>query len=150
MACPFFMPTQKLESGIWLREQRLPLGCGWSGQCTAPEHEGEVPSREELQEFCNMGYASSCARLPQERTWDSVRFGVKGAYLNGESVCQRVQLRYVCERDHRPIEHGILEFDVASSQWQAPHADVRVQRMAECYLAAYFERKNNLMEPLAS
>lgn len=150
MACPFFMPTQKLEGGAWLHEPRLPLGCGWSGQCTAPAHEGEIPSQEELQDFCNLGYASSCARLPRERSWDSVRFGVKNVYLNGEGVCERVQLHYVCERDHRPMEHGFLEFDAITDQWPTRHSDTRVQRMAECYLATYFEKRKNQAEPLAS
>lgn len=150
MACPFFMPIEKLENGLWLHARRLPLGCGWSGQCTAPGHEGEIPSQEELREFCNLGYASGCPRMPQERAWDSVRFGVKTICSEGQKQGDRVQLRYVCERDHRPVEHGFLEFDVSSDQWRARHADARVQQMAECFLAAYFEKKKDPAEPLAS
>jgi hypothetical protein len=77
VACPFFMPVEKLENGAWLHPGRLPLGCGWSGQCTAPGHAGEVPSQEELREFCNLGYAEGCGRLPRERAWDSVRFAAR-------------------------------------------------------------------------
>jgi hypothetical protein len=150
MSCPFFMPAAKLENGIWLHAQRLPLGCGWSGQCTAPGHEGESPSQEELQEFCNLGYANACARLPHERAWDSVRFGVKMTSLEGQRQSDRIQLYFVCERDHRPIEHGVLDFDIASDEWRLRHSDARVQRMAECYLAAYFEKKRNQAQPLAS
>jgi hypothetical protein len=149
VACPFFMPMRKLENGNWLHAQRLPLGCGWSGHCTAPGHVGEIPSQEELQELCNLGYASACARMPQQRDWDSVRFGVKTIFSEGQVQCKRVQLRYVCERDHRPVEHGLLEFDVDSDQWRARHADARVQRMAECFLAIYFEKKKSLEQPLA-
>ena len=150
MACPFFMPMVQLENGIWLHAQRLPLGCGWSGQCTAPGHEGESPSQEELQEFCNLGYANACARLPRDRAWDSVRFGVRTVFVEEQTQGERVQLRYVCERDHRPIAHGFLEFDVASDAWRMRHADARVQRMAECYLAAYCEKKKHQAELVAS
>ena len=66
LACPFFMPVQKLD-GAWLHPSRLPLGAGWDGHCSAPGHEGARPSDQELQEFCNLGYAAKCSRLPAER-----------------------------------------------------------------------------------
>src|SRR5260370_2007562 len=78
VACPFFMPVEKLENGAWPHPARLPLGCGWSGCCTAPGHEGEVPSAHQLHE-CNLGYALGCGRLPKQRTWDAVRFFVMGS-----------------------------------------------------------------------
>jgi hypothetical protein len=119
---------------------RLPLGCGWNGLCTAPGHEGETPSQEDLREFCNLGYAEGCGRLPREREWDSVRFAART--MSGENGhCGRVQVRYICERGHRPAEHGVLEFDVAGARWERPHRDLRVQRMAECFLEAYMEKR---------
>jgi hypothetical protein len=154
VACPFFMPLAKLENGNWLHAHRLPLGCGWSGHCTAPGHEGQIPSQAELVEFCNLGYAKTCSRMPSEHAWDSVRFGVKAMFLEGQTDGQKqvglFQVRYICERDHRPIEHGVLEFDVDSGQWRVRHADARVQRMAECFVAAYLEKKRSPAEPLAS
>ena len=142
MACPFFMPVERLENGTWLHAGRLPLGCGWSGRCTAPGHEGEAPSQEELREFCNLGYAEGCGRLPRERVWDSVRFAartVSGEGKNGTGG--RIQICYVCERRHRPAEHGMLEFDAAEARWEHPHRDSRVQRMAECFLASYVQKR---------
>jgi hypothetical protein len=140
VACPFFMPVEKLGNGTWLHGGRLPLGCGWSGQCTAPGHEDEVPSQEELREFCNLGYADGCGRLPPERVWDSVRFGARTVVRDGEGG-GRVQVRYVCERGHRPAEHGVLEFDVEQMRCVEPHHDARVQRMAECFLESYIEKR---------
>ena len=138
MACPFFMPLEKLENGAWPHPARLPLGCGWSGCCTAPGHDGEVPSAQELQE-CNLGYALGCRRLPKERAWDAVRFFVMGsAGLGFES--SSVQFRYVCERDYLPVEHGTVEFEMKSKQWVRSHADARVQRMAECCLQSYLAK----------
>jgi hypothetical protein len=146
VACPFFMPVEKLENGSWMHAHRLPLGCGWSGRCTAPGHEDKVPSQKELQEYCNLGYAEGCGRLPRERAWDSVRFGARGVSgdvfiddknLNGGHI----QIRYVCERDHRPVEHGTLRFDAITTLWERKHSDLRVQRMAECFLASYLEKR---------
>jgi len=141
MACPFFMPIEKLN-GAWLHASRLPLGCGWSGRCTAPGHENEIPSQEELQEFCNLGYAQGCGRLPRERLWDSIRFAAR-TVSDGKNAGRRVRVRYICEREHRPAEHGFLEFDPAEAKWSKAHLDLRVQRMAECFLASYIEGKKN-------
>lgn len=144
MACPFFLPIEKLENGVWQFPWRLPLGCGWKGQCTAPGHEGETPSLEELQEFCNLGYAKNCPRLPHTRRWDSVRFGVRGVTDRPEDASSHhIQVHYVCERDHLPAEHGFLEFNPAEAGWSKQHPDLRVQRMAECFVAPYLERRRN-------
>jgi hypothetical protein len=142
VACPFFMPVEKLESGSWLHANRLPLGCGWSGRCTAPGHEDAVPTQEELHEYCNLGYAAGCGRLPTERAWDSVRFGARTISRDGKDRSgEHIQIRYVCERDHLPVEHGVLKFDAVLARWEPGHLDQRVQRMAECFLASYIERR---------
>lgn len=144
MACPFFMPIEKLENGPWLHPARLPLGCGWSGHCTAPGHENESPSHDELRDLCNLGYADGCTRLPRERIWDSVRFGARTLGTGAENGrCKSIQVRYVCERGHLPVENGFLVFDAAETRWANPHTDRRIQRMAECFLASYLERRKN-------
>jgi hypothetical protein len=35
----------------------------------------------------------------------------------------------------------MLEFDAAEARWEHPHRDSRVQRMAECFLASYVEKR---------
>jgi hypothetical protein len=52
----------------------------------------------------------------------------------------RIQIFYVCERGHRPAEHGTLEFDALAARVVEPHRDNRVQRMAECFLESYIEK----------
>jgi hypothetical protein len=142
VACPFFMPIEKLENGPWLHAQRLPLGCGWSGICTAPGHEGESPSPEDLRDFCNLGYANACSRLPKERPWDSIRFAARTVGSDGKNAFGgRIQVRYVCERGHSPAEHGVLEFDPGKLHCDQPHRDHRVQRMAECFLVSYLQKR---------
>lgn len=128
------MPVQKLDGG-WLHPSRLPLGAGWEGHCSAPGHQGTRPSDHELHEFCNLGYAAKCSRLPPERECDAVRFSV------ARDQGSRLQLWFVCETGHRPATHGTLEYDVERSLWISSHADSRIQKMAECYLQAYMQRR---------
>jgi hypothetical protein len=51
-------------------------------------------------------------------------------------------LRYVCERDHRPVAHGDLEFDLSQAVWLRQHHDARIQKMAECFLESYLKKKS--------
>jgi len=150
LACPYFMPVARLEYGSWPHPARLPLGGGWCGHCTAPGHEGELPPQDVLEAFCNLGYASSCNWSPAERVWDAVRFAVSAPPDFAERAApQKVAalparllvLRYVCERDHRPVEHGDLEFDLAQAAWLRRHDDARIQKMAECFLESYLKKK---------
>lgn len=154
MACPYFMPVERLENGNWPHPARLPLGSGWSGHCTAPGHEGQTPPQDVLEVFCNLGYASSCSWTPRERVWDAVRFAVSAPLdsASRKKASGKTQdiapvpanvllLRYVCERDHRPVEHGELAFDLSRATWQRPHSNPSVQRMAECFLESYLKNK---------
>ena len=140
VACPFFMPTSKLEDGGWLHPSRLPLGGGWAGHCSASGHEGEEPTNRELRELCNLGYAAGCPRLPEERAYDAVRFSI--AHDRG----QQLLFWFVCESGHRPAERGTLEYDHTLGHWISRHADARIQKMAECYLQAYLLRR---IQPVA-
>src|ERR1041385_3352191 len=121
MACPYFMPLEKLENGAWPHPSRLPLGGGWRGHCTASGHEGEFPSQDTLESFCNLGYAEPCPWAPRERAWDAVRFAVvsplqaKRNEASNGTVASKLLLRFVCERNHLPVEHGALEFDLPSA-----------------------------------
>jgi len=135
VACPFFVPTEKMEEGLWLHPSRLPLGAGWRGHCSAPGHETTELSDPELADGCNLGYASRCSRLPQERPCDAVRFSVardRGSFI---ALC------FVRETAHHPIESGILEYELAAHRWTSVHPDSRVQKMAECYLESYLLRR---------
>lgn len=154
MACPYFMPVEKLANNNWPHPARLPLGAGWSGHCTAPEHEGQTPSQDVLEAFCNLGYAGGCSWSPVEGAWDAVRFAVsapldatgrsslRSKTLEATSTPSNIlHLRYVCERDHRPVEHGDLEFDLSRAAWQRQHSNLCIQKMAQCFLESYLEKK---------
>jgi len=93
------------------------------------------PTSGEL-EGCNLGYAKRCSRLPAQRAHDAVRFGV--ANDSGE----RVSVQFVFEVDYRPAGHGLLQYDATLKQWTSPHSDLGIQKLADCFLQAYLERKN--------
>jgi hypothetical protein len=136
VACPFFMPQERFDSD-WPFPQRLPLGAGWAGTCTAPGHDGVRPSDEELKSGCNLGYAKSCSRLPAERHADAIRFAL-GVERDGI-----VRVSFACERASLPAGHGELLYDKINGSWLQPHDDARLQRMAECYLDTQTERRRN-------
>ena len=118
------------------------MGCGWTGQCTAPGHQGETPGLHVVEAFCNLGYADSCAWAPPERAWDAVRFSVSTPEgRNADNPARVLRLLYVCERDHRPVAHGDLLMDLEAGTWQRGHDDARIQKMAECFLESYLKKK---------
>jgi len=138
VACPYFVPCEVLNDGSWPHPSRLPLGAGWRGECCA-SGVALTPLDLEIRDFCNLGYASGCPRLPRERDWDAVRFSVSSA--NGD----KITLLYVCEFGHAPVEHGKLTFDLINEGWLDAPADARVQRLADCYLKAYRDRRANAL-----
>lgn len=132
MCCFYFIPG-KPRPAEWPHPRRLPLGDGFAGCCSAPAHEGEQPSDEELRQ-CNLGYAR-CRRLPPGRAADAVRFAI-GRDAGGE-----LEIAYVCELNYLPGSHGKLLFSRAASAWVSPHGDARIQHQAECFLETYLHRR---------
>jgi hypothetical protein len=135
VSCPYFIPTEVLAGSQWPHRARLPLGDGFIGHCCAAQ---ATPTDDELRDFCNLGYSlhyeRKCPHCPESRDWDAIRVGVIGE--DGSSV----RLDYVCERDFAPIEHGVLTFDRAVSQWTSTHTDARVQSKADAYLRLWLQR----------
>ena len=135
MACPFFLPTSLMEASYWPHPARLPLGAGWKGECGAPGHEGSEPAEDDLRESCNLGYAVRCPRLPLVRTSDAVRFSIT------RDQGSRLSLGFVCELGHLPAAFGTLEYDCLHAVWLSPHPDRNIQKMADCYLQTYLQRR---------
>jgi hypothetical protein len=134
MACPFFIPTDRVNDLALPHPARLPLGASWRGTCAAPGHEQATPSSVEL-ESCNLGYAKSCPRLPKERSCDSVRFAV------ASDSGTKISLQFVLEAAHLPVEYGSLEYDQLSHSWMSRHSQAGIQKLAECFMQSYLERK---------
>ncbi len=134
MACPFFLPTTKSDAAAFLHPARLPLGGAWNGCCSAPDHENSELTSNELSN-CNLGYASNCSRLPSDRASDAIRFSV------ARDLGSHLSVWFVHELNHRPAGHGTLEYDISLAAWTSPHADPNIQKMADCYLQAYLQRR---------
>jgi hypothetical protein len=142
------MPVERLENGTWPHPARLPLGCGYSGHCTAPGHEGQTPQQDILEALCNLGYAGTCNWAPCEREWDAVRFAVALPSAGGKGQGRKddlerahtIRICYACEREHRPVLGGDLEFHLQQSVWLRRHDDARLQKMAECFLESYLKK----------
>jgi hypothetical protein len=98
MACPFFKPLRRLDSGGWTPAPRLPLGDAWGGVCTVAGV-GE-PGEAMQREVCNCGYARGrCEHFAGEGGADAVRF----------SMGEDGRLIYILEKDHSPVEHGEID-----------------------------------------
>jgi hypothetical protein len=82
-----------------------------------------------------MGYASSCTRLPQERSCDAVRFSV------ARESAGVMLIWFVCERAHLPTSHGTLQYNASARAWIFPHSDAQIQKLAECYVQTYLAKK---------
>jgi len=139
MACPYFIPEQRCDTELWQHRARLPLGDGFSGRCCA-QSDAYRPSEDELRDFCNIGYAKTCERLPEGRDADSVRFMARELKTNGGTHAALISIKYLLELGHAPVADGELRYDVAAAQWQAPHPDERVQTKAQCYLDSHLAR----------
>jgi len=135
LTCPFFSPSERANDIALPHPGRLPLGAAWRGKCNAPGYEAHSPSNNEL-EACNLGYAHGCLRLPKERVCDAIRFGVTRE--SGSSI----SLQYVMEAAHQPAGQGLLEYDRTLGSWSVAHNEARVQKLAECFLQSYLERKS--------
>jgi hypothetical protein len=140
VACPFFVPSRRLEIAGWVRPPRFPLGDPFAGACHARPAEIVEPTESRQRELCNCGYARGrCDRFPGDSAADAVRFSVTTDTPN------RLLVVYVVEKDHAPAEHGILEYtwvnDVEDSRLEGPHvSDVLVQQ-ARAFIESYLSRR---------
>lgn len=83
----------------------MPLGDTYTGVCHARPGDPIDPPGACQREFCNRGYArGQCECFPPDATADAIRFSITGEEDG------RVRLVYVMEKDHKPVEHGPLEF----------------------------------------
>ncbi len=142
MACPLFIPTERADDIAFPHPARLPLGASWRGRCSAPGHEQAQPSNQEL-ESCNLGYARSCPRLPKERSCDAVRFAV------ANDSGGKISLQYVFESGYLPAGYGVLEYDSLLKDWITAHPEPRIQKLAECFMQSYLDRRNGSPTPSA-
>ena len=133
LACPYFIPEKRSESELWQHRARLPLGDGYEGHCSVHGQENVKLTDEELKSACNLGNAC-CSRLPADRALDSVRFHVK------QDSGSALLVQFCTERDHRPREHGLLQFDTSSGTFVASATQPAIVRLAQAFVQSHLER----------
>ena len=136
MACPFFVPSRRLEIAGWVRPPRFPLGDPFGGACHAQPAEIVEPPEARQRELCNCGYARGrCDRFPGDSAGDAVRFSVT------EDIASKVSVVYIVEKDHAPAEHGTLEYLIEDARLDGPPiSDILVQQ-ALAFLESYLDRR---------
>jgi len=135
MACPYFCPIEP-DPNESPAHAILPLGDAWSGLCHADPEKPWQPGAETLYPLCNIGYARACCgHFPAGEGPDSIRFSVSSA--QGASL----QLYYVVERAHLPLEHGALEYISPQAGFRPQPPLAAVTRLASAYVSSYMRRR---------
>ena len=107
MACPFFLPAERLSDGPGLHAPRLPLGAAYSGSCTCRPEISFQPDEATLRDVCNWGYVRGrCGHFPAGSAADAVRFSVV------QESDAMLEILYVLELAHVPARHGTLRFSI--------------------------------------
>ena len=136
MACPYFLPSRRLEIAGWIRSPRLPLGDPFGGACHAQPSDIVEPPEARQRELCNCGYARGrCDRFPSDSPGDAVRFSITGDTRTTLSVV------YVVEKDHAPAEHGTLEYAIADARLEGPPIGEILAQQARAFLESYLGRQ---------
>ena len=136
MACPFFMPSRRLEHVGWVRPPRLPLGDPWSGTCHARADDIVEPPDLQQREVCNCGYARTrCDRFPGGEAADAMRFSITG------DTGGRIRLVYIVEKDHAPASHGVLEFPESGEKITG--VSYLLAEQAKAFLESYLRRRTH-------
>jgi len=132
MACPYFVPTEKIAEAVDGCRVRPPLGALYKGFCAAGEEKIEPPDAETLDRRCNFGYARPvCGHFPADPGPDAVRFSVT------KDDGRRVRMLFSMERDHRPFRNGRIEFDRDGDSWTGVETDTILYDQAQAYLRSY-------------
>jgi len=136
VACPFFVPSRRLDLAGWVRPPRFPLGEPFGGTCHALPSAIIEPPESRQRELCNYGYARGrCDCFPGGTAADAVRFSVT------DETPARLSLVYVVEKDHAPVEHGTLRYSIRNASLEGPPISDILAQQARAFLESYLSRR---------
>ncbi|MEO7145590.1 MAG: hypothetical protein ABI165_19010 [Bryobacteraceae bacterium] len=138
MACPYFEPRASVMDSRWGTPARLPLGDAHVGVCRSPLNGPREMDNFDLRGFdlCNMGYARGrCRSFPEDAAADAVRFSVS------HDDARLVRIQFIMEREHTPLEHGVLEYAIESGTFPGGGPETLVHRQARMFAESYLRRK---------
>ena len=114
------------------------------------EHDITLSEYQALAEFryqlrCFLRFSEQAARTvglePQQHQLLLALKGLpEGRIATVGELAERLQIQFVLESRHLPVEYGKLQYDRVSQCWASEHSDSRIQRLADCFLQAYLER----------
>jgi hypothetical protein len=134
MPCPYFYPLGQL---VWPSAPRLPLGDAYAGLCQADPATPADPDPAALKDCCNLGYARGrCTRFPATDGPDAVRFSVV------QDAEGSIRIYWVREKNHRPFDHGPLEYSRAAEGFTGETVSTALRQQAHAYVASYLRRKS--------
>jgi hypothetical protein len=145
VACPFFMPSRRLEHVGWVIPPRLPLGDPWGGTCHADADNIAEPLETQQRELCNCGYARGrCERFPGGGgAPDATRFSITG------DTGAVIRLVYIVEKDHAPVAHGVLEFASEDGFAEAAGVSNLLTTQARAFVESYLDCRTPVGKPAA-
>lgn len=133
MPCPYFVPTERLQSSSWARAPRMPLGEPCRGVCHAGGEPFE-PVGEQLESACNRGYArAACSRYPAEAEVDAMRYSIAA---DSE---REIEIHFILEKDYAPLRHGRAIYNRASGELSELSGVAAAQ--ARAFIEIYSRRK---------
>ena len=136
MACPFFVPSRRLEISGWVRPPRFPLGDPFGGSCHAVPADIIEPPEARQRELCNCGYPRGrCDRFPGDSLADAVRFSVT------DDTPGTVSMVYVIETNHAPIEYGTLLYEIDGARLDGTGLSDTLMQQARAFLESYLLRR---------
>jgi hypothetical protein len=136
VACPFFKPLRLLDSGPWERPPRLPLGDAYYGGCLANPSDIFAAGETAQRELCNSGYARGrCEHFPDDSAGDAVRFSIS------DDMGGRLQMVYVIEKNHVPVEYGPLEYEIEESVFVERQMSAALSTQASAFVQSYLRRR---------
>ena len=95
-----------------------------------------IEPEESRLTVCNLGYArGDCPRFPADSSADAIRFALHRD--DGQSL----QIYYVLERGHHPVEHGQLLYTIAGNCVSPALPDKMLHQQAAAYAGSYLRRK---------
>jgi hypothetical protein len=122
------MPAEPCEPINWIHAPRLPLGDAYRGVCHSQPDAPWEPPESDQRDLCNCGYARGrCDRLPTGAP-DALRFSVTG------DTGGRLQILWVIEKDHSPVEFGALEYAEGTLSRATPLLTAQATAFVRSYL----------------
>lgn len=128
MACPYFMPGERLPLS------RGSLGDLYAGACQADAAKPCRPDETTVADRCNLGYARGrCAHFPEGDGPDAIRFSI--ARKDDSSI----RVLYSLERDHRPYSNGSLAYSTQIGDFESAPSEA-ISTLAAAYVRSYLRR----------